>query len=115
MAITWTEVEALATELSTVPVAAQNEILNTVNALPADVWGSSLKAGQLALARHLGTISQRRNGMGGAITSATLGAASVTYATTSGASTDSIGSTSWGQEYDRLLMALPHARLLVIT
>lgn len=115
MAITWTDVAAMATELATVPIAAQNEILDTVNALQSDVWGNSLRAGQLALARHLGTIGQRRNGMGGSVVSATLGSASVTYASSSGSNGDSLASTSWGQEYERLLMALPHARLLVIT
>ena len=114
MSITWDEVTAMASELSTLPVAAQTEVLATANALPSDIWGSTLKAGQLALARHLGTIGQRRSGMGGAITSATLGSASVSYASASVSSGDSLESTSWGQEYIRLVYTLPYARMALV-
>ena len=107
MALTWSDVTAMAPELADVPVAAQTEILATVADLPADVWASALTRGQLALARHLGTI-QKRRGAAGQVVSKSVGAASVSYAALMNPSP--LSSTVYGQEYERLVMTLSAAR-----
>ncbi len=109
MAITWTNVTAVAPELSTVAVATQTAILAQVNSeLSTAVWGSKIEIGRAWLAAHLGTIAGIEEG-GGVVQSETVGAVSRTYAVGSGDYT----STAYGNEFNRLLMQLPLARFTI--
>jgi hypothetical protein len=110
MALTWLDVTAMAPELSDVPVSAQDEILADVDDLPDDVWGARLTQGKLALARHLGTM-QKRRGQPGQLGAKHVGDISATYV--HGQNPSAYSSTSYGVEFERLLMALPGARVTV--
>ena len=110
MSLTWNDVTAMAPELSDVPVAAQTEILSNVDDLPTDVWGPRLTQGQLALARHLGTM-QKRKGQPGQLGAKHVGDIAATYV--HGPNPSAYSSTSYGVEFERLLMALPGARVTV--
>jgi hypothetical protein len=107
MSITWSDVTALAPSLIAVSVAGQAQILATV-ALQVDSsnWGDLTDAGQLALARHLGSLALRPASGAGPVISETVGPVSRTFAnlTAIGASLDS---TPWGSEYARLRALLP--------
>jgi hypothetical protein len=112
--ITWTDVVAIAPELSSVAVAGQTLVLAAVGKqVGAGQWGDLQKEGQLALAAHMGTLIKRAAGAVGPVVSQTVGPVSRTYAVIASAAS-SLGSTSWGSEYQRLIMILPAVRGLVI-
>lgn len=108
MSVTWDDVVALAPALSDVSADGQTQILATVALqVGPNQWGTLQDAGQLALARHLGTLTLRGSGASsGALVSETVGPLSRTFAApvlTAGA----FGSTPWGAEYARLRALLP--------
>lgn len=107
MSVTWADVTALAASLSTVPIAGQTQILATVALqVSASQWGALQDAGQLALARHLGAVSQRPTSGAGPVLSETVGPISRTFANLSSSDAE-LQSTPWGAEYARLRRLLP--------
>lgn len=111
--IAWNDVVNIAPELLTLPVGAQNAILAQVyEELNPEVWCSKLDLGAVWLAAHLATIS-KRGGAGGPVMSQTVGQVSQSYATTMSA-LSLLGATAYGQEYERLILTLPAARLLLV-
>lgn len=113
--ITWNDVSAIAPELATtVSSNAQTLILAAVGKqVGSGQWANLQVEGQLALAAHMGTLVKRAVGAVGPVISATVGPVTRTFALIAGAH-GSLGSTSWGQEYERLLLLLPACRGLVI-
>jgi hypothetical protein len=113
--ITWADVEAVAPELSTLPEATQLAILSFVGKqLSSEVWGDRLDLGLAYLAAHLGTISKRGGtGPGGVIASETVGPSSRSYAVAA-AAPGALGSTLYGQEYQRLTQGLATCRGTVL-
>lgn len=107
MAIDWTAVTALAPALSAVSTDGRTQILAQVALQVGPTqWGTLQDAGQLALARHLGTLALRGGASSGALLSETVGPLSRTFAApvlTAG----TLGSTPWGAEYARLRALLP--------
>jgi hypothetical protein len=102
VAITWASVVAIAPELSTIAVDSQTAILADVDLeVRAANWPSTAHADRAKkyLAAHVASLS-RRGGSGGAIQSQTVGSVSVTYAVPVSATV--LGSTAYGQEYQRL-------------
>lgn len=107
MAITWTDVTALAPSLSTISVAGQNEILARVALeVGPGQWGALQTQGQLALARHLGVVSLRGTGAPGPLISETVGPLSRQFAAPI-LTASALSSTPWGAEYARLRALLP--------
>lgn len=111
--IAWSDVVNIAPELATIATNAQTAILSDVyNEMNADVWGSKLDIGAKWLAAHLATVGPRRKGAGGPIMSQTVAQVSQSYGTTA-AALSSLGATSYGQEYERLIYTLPSARIML--
>lgn len=112
MAITWDDVVAIAPELSTVSVEMQNALIAYVEEeISSTTWGARAARGKVYLAAHLATMSARV-GSAGPVTSETVGSVSRSYAVD--ASSAPSGSTSYGAEYERLVMTLGAARFLVV-
>lgn len=108
--INWSNVTDIAPELATLPVGSQTAILAQVALqMNPDVWGSKLDMGAAWLAAHMATVGPRRKGVGGPVQSESAGNVSRSYAAI--ATTSSLAATSYGQEYERLVMQLPLARL----
>lgn len=98
MAITWSDVTAIAPELSTVPVATQTAILAIVQRqVDDDAWGEFADDGRRYLAAHLASI----RGNEGLVTSESLGAMSRSYALPPGI-LGSLALSTYGAEYKRL-------------
>jgi hypothetical protein len=122
MAITWTDVEALAPALSTVSAEAQALILAQVaRQVGPNKWGALVDDGQLYLAAHLGSavLSAASSGDGGSVVgpvvSESVGPVSRTFAVLAAASSSSSAfASTWGQEYVRLRKLLPTRFGLVI-
>src|SRR5688500_9353808 len=114
MAIVWQDVVNIAPELSTLPLASQTAILADVALqMNADAWGSKLDLGSKWLAAHLATVGPRRSGVGGPVVSESVGSVSRAYAASVAAGASQLGSTSYGLEYERLLLTLAAARFAV--
>jgi hypothetical protein len=112
--ITWADVAAIAPELASVSVSAQTIVLAAVGKqVGSGQWGDLQTEGQLALAAHMGTLVKRSAGAVGPVIAQTVGPVTTQYAMLAGA-LGSLGSTAWGQEYQRLIMILPACRGLVI-
>lgn len=110
MAITWTNVTDIAPELSVIVSATRTAILAQVNVeLSVSVWGTLIDIGRAWLAAHIATGILRR-GTGGQVTSETVGSVSRSYAATDGTG---YSGTSYGQEFERLLLNLSAARFSV--
>ena len=93
--IIWSDVVAVAPELSTVPESAQTAILGQVDEqLATAIWGDRLEAGQAFLAAHLGTIRGAPN-----YTKEQVGDHTRDV-------TGDLASTSYGREYKRLVRTL---------
>lgn len=109
MSIAWSDVEAIAPELSSVAAASQTAILAIVNRQISDTqWGALADDGRRFLAAHYGTLNLSENGGSAMVTSETLGPMSRTYAVSSSSSTSGTSTTGWGREYERLLkIAVP--------
>jgi hypothetical protein len=111
--ITWADVEAIAPELSAVSTDTQTAILADVEAqLSEDYLGTKYDLACKYLCAHLGTIA-RRNGSGGAVTSRTVGPVSEAYSVAAATSTDGLNSTSYGQEYKRLIKQTQYRMVLL--
>lgn len=107
--IVWQNVVDIAPELATVTSGTQTAVLAQVSLqMNPDVWGSKLDTGAAWLAAHIATVTLRR-GVGGPVQSQTAGNVSRSFASVP--SSSSLSSTSYGQEYERLVMQLPLARL----
>lgn len=89
MAVSWSDVTALAPGVAAVPSGTQTVILAAVSAqlANADYWPSTAlyELAQKYLAAHMGSLYLRSNGggdtAGGAVTSESVGDVSVSYAT----------------------------------
>lgn len=80
MAISWTDVVAIAPHLSSTPVATQNAVLAMATRWVSDVsWGVHADDGRTYLAAHLASSSVSGN-QAGPILSETLGPMSRSYA-----------------------------------
>lgn len=100
--IVWSDVVAIAPELSTVTSTAQVAILDIVEEqLSSSVWGTRLAAGQRYLAAHLGTIRGAPNYQQENIGDHTRQV------------TGDLESTSYGREYLRLLRSLGRSMAVV--
>lgn len=114
MSIDWTDVTALAPELSTVDTGRQAFILAQVNSeLSTAVWGSKIEIGRTYLAAHLATLFKRaQSGSGGAVSSESVGAISRSYSVTSFSKNPSnLENTTYGQEYLRMIQTKALARI----
>lgn len=99
MAVSWTDVVAIAPELSTVPTASQTKFLDiATRQVDTDAWGDFADDGITYLAAHLASI--RSNS--GLVTSETLGPMSRGYANPPGIM-GSLALSTYGAEYVRLL------------
>jgi hypothetical protein len=125
MAVTWTDVVALAPSLVDVPVEAQTLILAQVARQVGPVkWGAWVDDGRLYLAAHLGAMylsADEAGGGGGSVVgpvqSETVGPVSRTFAilsSSAGSSSAAFDATAWGQEYKRLRSLLVSTVGLVI-
>lgn len=108
MAITWTDVTAIAPELSTAALATQTAVLASVELqVNDDAWDDLASTGKAYLAAHLATLAARgASGAAGPVTSESVGQLSRSYAAPATPSS-SLGLTSYGQEYLRLTRILP--------
>lgn len=107
-AIDWDDVIAFDSSLTSVDDAAQDDILNHVNA-HFDVGaldgedGPDTRLARIYLAAHhgLGAVPGTGNSGGGAVTSESGGGLSVSYAVDSASSsnTTALGETVWGRKY----------------
>lgn len=97
--IAWSDVTAIAPNLSVVPVATQNAILLVVDRqVDSDAWGVYAADGQAYLAAHLAYIRDDE----GLVTSETLGQMSRSYAMPPGIK-GSLALSTFGAEYLRLM------------
>ncbi len=112
--IAWSDVLIVAPELSTLASGTQTAILAYVALqMNVDAWGSNLDMGLVYLAAHMATMTLRRGTYGGgAVTGETVGSVSRQYAAPMMV-VGPLGSTSYGMEYERLLLNLPAARFEV--
>jgi len=118
-AIDWTAVVGWAPQLSVVGLQAQTDILNFVNVeWNPDVFGGEdapkLRQVRLNHAAHEGTMVLRR-GIGGALTSETIAAESVSlsYAAPWHGAIDAFETTSYSQELLKLIMTSARTRFVV--
>lgn len=103
--IAWADVVALAPELGTLSVGTQNLIVEEANGeVIAKNWPNEARAKSAAryLAAHKGTLLKRGGG-GAPLQSVSMGGVSKTYAVSMAADASVLRSTSYGQEYLRLL------------
>lgn len=111
--ITWTQVAALASELSDLDAGAQLLILEHVNAaLDAAIWGGEsspkLRLARIYLAAHYGTLARSNgNAAAGPVISESAGGLSRTYANMSVVGATRLDSTSWGRLYSELVATTP--------
>lgn len=106
--ITWADVSAIAPEVTSVPVAAQTDILAYVNTeLNVTEWGGessiTLRLGRIYLAAHLGVTTAQGGASAGPVVSESAGGLSRSYANTS-----TTGSrTGYQDMFKELLNRLP--------
>lgn len=103
MSIAWSDVEAIAPELSTLAAASQTYILGLVNErmIDDDVWLEFADDGRAYLAAHLGTLATGSGSGSGAVTSESIGPFSRSYASPS--DDDALDTTKYGRFYKTLL------------
>lgn len=109
MSIAWTDVQAIAPELTdtAVPTATQLVLLQIVDLqVDDDAWLDLADVGRRYLAAHLGSIYAGGSGVGGYVTSETLGPMSRSYGLPTGV-TGALATTKYGIEYQRLIELLP--------
>lgn len=117
--IVWSDVLAMAPQLTTLSIQAQTDILNYVNELDMSGLGETAQTTRLArilLASHYATGATRApGGMAGPVTSESAGAMRRSYglsATPSGE--EGLGTTMYGMQYVSLLrMSLAHGPVLL--
>ncbi len=113
MAIIWDNVVAIAPELSATPLQAQTDILADVAiSVSAETMGDRFDMACKWLAAHMATMTMRR-GVIGAQTGETVGPLSQNWAPPSGSAIGYM-STSYGQEYVRILKSRAATRMMVI-
>lgn len=107
-AIEWPNVVDFAASLANVPTGAQDAILAYVNTtLAVATFGGEespkLRLARIYLAAHMGEVL-KRDGIGGAITGETVGADSISFSYTAPikGAIESLETTSWGLEFQRL-------------
>lgn len=106
MAITWSDVVAIAPELSTFPSGSQIVILLIVDLqIDDDAWLDLGDVGRRYLAAHLATMSNRA-GVGGMVIAEALGPMSTQYGLPPGVR-GTFAMTSYGIEFERLVSLLP--------
>ena len=104
--ITWTDVIAIAAELSSTPVPTQTAILAMVGVqVGAKNWMGLQKFGQQYLAAHLGTLSRKRGE--GPTSEKSAGGLSESYQSL--LQFGNLGLSAYGVEYERLLYMTPAA------
>jgi hypothetical protein len=110
--ISWSDVTAFSSGLSSVSSGAQTTILNHVNTtLAVDVWGGEsspkLKYARILLAAHFGTLTLQGANAGsgfGIVTGESAGGLSRQYSAVSSEGADpTFDKTVFGQEYRTLL------------
>lgn len=107
MSITWSDVVAIAAELSSVPTGTQNYFISHVEKqIDTEEWGDMADDGRMWLAAHLGAVYNTSPGAAGPVTSETLGPMSVSYSSSSGSSDDDLGTTKYGRYYLHMLRLL---------
>lgn len=108
MAVTWSDVAAIAPELAAVPSGAQTAILATASRqVSASVWGDWYDDGVKYLAAHMGALSLR-GGASGAVASEAVGSLAASYSQPQGVR-GALSATSYGAEYQRMVRMLPGA------
>jgi len=113
--ITWSDVTAIAPELSDVSAQGQAAILAHVALQVGETeWGDYAAMGQAYLAAHLGALALSSAGAGGAVQSESVGTVSVTYAVNAAVLGAGLDSTTWGREYSRVRALLPCTFGLVV-
>jgi len=109
VAISWTDVVAIAPELDVVPTASQERFLAiSARQIDPDVWGEFADDGQAYLAAHLASIRDDT----GLITAESMGPFSRTYDLPPGVM-GSLALSTYGAEYDRLLQIVTIPAFLV--
>lgn len=113
--ITWADVVLVDPTLSAVPVPAQNAILtDTALQLSAETWETKYDLAHKYLAAHCGVLYLRgQGGASGAIAREKVGDVERQYSVPANL-TDSLASTIWGQEFQRLLRGCLSARLPLV-
>jgi hypothetical protein len=109
VSIAWSDVQAIAPELTdtAVPTATQALLLQIVDLqVDDDAWSDLADVGRRYLAAHLGSQYASGGGAGGYVTSESLGPMSRSYGMPSGV-TGALSTTKYGIEYQRLLGLLP--------
>lgn len=106
-AIIWTDVVALAPELSGVAAGAQTDILAYVNTAHSVVnWGGEtsprLRLARIYLAAHFASSGTLGNA-GGSVTSKSEGEVSVSFGGYGGTSADALAATAYGRLYGQIL------------
>lgn len=102
--LTWSDVTALAPELSTLPTSQQDLALEQAKQeVHGGTWGSDAKAktGARYLAAHLGTMLKTKGSA--PLQSVSAGGVSKTFAMSVASDASALLSTSYGREYQRLL------------
>jgi hypothetical protein len=104
--ITWADVQVVAPELSSVPSGSQTVFIADAYAqMNTAIWGAYLDRGAKYLAAHLATMSNRR-GQAGPASEKHVGKIGQSNAVNKGP----LASTSYGEEYLRIIDTLPGAR-----
>ncbi len=102
MPISWSSVEAIAPELSSVAAGTQTLILAMVDRQIDDIrWGEFADDGRRYLAAHLGTITNggAAGGSAGPVISETLGPMSRSYGQLNASWFGALGTTKYGVIY----------------
>lgn len=105
-AITWSDVVAIAPELSSVGASTQAAILADVyTEVVVDNWYSEARANRAAkyLAAHLATLTVGARGGAGPVQSRSVGQVSESFAVSVAEGSNNLDSTAYGKEYRRLL------------
>lgn len=113
--VTWTEMIEItgATELSTVATAHQDAVLLSVGLqVDEDDWGDLYDVGCAYLAAHLAAMGRRR-GTSGVVSSESVGSVSRSYSSSVAQGAATLGATTYGTEYERLMMLNPAFRFTV--
>lgn len=115
MAITRTDVELVAPELSGVPNDRMNKFIAvaTTRLKNASCWGDLLEHAQALLVAHMLTMSNlAAGGGGGAVTSKTVGSVSVAFAAPQvSAGMATWNATGYGQQLLEIMRSIPKFRL----
>lgn len=111
MAITWSDVQAIAPELTNtaVPTGTQAVLLAMVDRqIDDDAWSDLADDGRRYLAAHMGSLYANGSQAGGQVIAEAVGPMSRAYAVAShGAGDPSLASTKYGLWYLHMIRLLP--------